>query len=82
MELFKEILAHALAYEGVQINISGLEVDASRIVELECYQALQKIKAVIEDDSLEDRECFMKIEEIICAFEEMGSSGGGRHDFG
>ena len=82
MELYKEILAHALAYGDVQIHISGLEIDAAKIVELECYQVLQKIKAVIEDDSLEDRECFMKIEEIVCAFEEIGSNGSGRHDFG
>ena len=52
------------------------------IVELECYKALQKIKAVIEDDNLEDESCFRKVEEIVCIFEEMGSSGGGRHDFG
>ena len=37
---------------------------------------------VIEDDSLEDDECFMKIEEIVCAFENLGSGGGNRHDFG
>ena len=53
MALYKEILAHALAYEGVQTNISGLEIDAAKIVELECYKALQRIKAVIEDDSLQ-----------------------------
>ena len=82
MELYKEILAHALAYETVQINITGWQADVSRIVEMECYKALQKIKAVIEDDSLEDRECFMKIEEIVCVFEALGSDGGGRHDFG
>ena len=57
-------------------------MDAAQIVELECYKALQKIKAIIEDDSLEDDTCFKKIEEIVCAFEQMGSSGGGRHDFG
>ena len=43
--------------------------------------ALQ-IKAIIEDDRLNDSECFQKIEEIIRAFEEIGSGGGIRHDFG
>lgn len=82
MELYKEILAHALAYEELQINIPALQLNATQIVEMECYKALQKIKAIIEDDSLEDRECFMKIEEIVHAFEEIGSTGGTRHDFG
>ena len=82
MELYKEILAHALMYGEVEITFPGGETDLARIVEGKCYQALQKIKAIIDDDSLEDKECFMKIEEILCAFERIGSSGGGRHDFG
>jgi len=52
------------------------------IIQSESYQALQKIKAVIHDDSLTDNECFMKIEEIICIFEALGSNDGTRHDFG
>ena len=60
MELYKEVLAHALMYGQIQITFPGQETDLSRIVEGVCYQALQKIKAVIEDDSLEDKECFMK----------------------
>lgn len=47
-----------------------------------CYQALEKIKAVVQDDSLSDGECFMRIEEIVCALEDLGSGGGPRHDFG
>ena len=80
MELYKEILAHALAYGEVKVTFP--DMDISRIVEGECYQALQKIKAIIHDDSLEDAECFMKIEEIICTLEKIGSNGGSRHDFG
>lgn len=57
-------------------------MNAKEIVEMECYKALQKIKAIIEDDSLEDTECFMKIEKIVCLFEQIGSNGGSRHDFG
>ena len=52
------------------------------LIELNCYQTLKKIKAIIEDDSLDDPECFYRIEQIVCAFEEIGSDGGNRHDFG
>lgn len=52
------------------------------LIEQECYKALRKIKAVIQDDNLDDPECFMKIEKIILALEEIGSNGGNRHDFG
>jgi len=81
MELYKEILAYALSYGEVKITFPDHNMDISQLVEGECYKALQKIKAIIHDDSLEDLECFMKIEEIICVLEDMGSSGGSRHDF-
>lgn len=82
MELYEEILATRLASEKMEITFPNLKISAAEIVQKECYRVLNKIKAVIEDDSLEDRECFMRIEKIICAFEEAGSSGGSRHDFG
>lgn len=82
MELYREILANMLASQEVQVTFPGLSLDATQIVEGVCYQTLLRIKAIIEDDSLEDSECFDKIEEIVCAFEEIGSSGGVRHDFG
>lgn len=80
MELYKEILIQVLL-DG-QLSFQGWEPEISKIVEGECYNALQKIKAVIWDDSLEDKECFMRIEEIVRVLEETGSSGGNRHDFG
>jgi len=80
MELYKEILAHAMTYGEVKVIFSG-ECDIAKIVEGECYQALQRIKAVIHDDSLSDSECFMKVEEIVNVLESVGSSGGFRHDF-
>ncbi|MEG1988716.1 MAG: hypothetical protein RR035_05960 [Oscillibacter sp.] len=52
------------------------------ILQFSCYQALKKIKAILADGHLDDQECFRKIEEIVSVFEELGSSGGGRHDFG
>lgn len=82
MELYRGILMHVLMGQDTTDSFSDLSCVLSRIVESTCYKTLQKIKAIIQDDSLEDSECFMKIEEIICALEEIGSSGGNRHDFG
>jgi hypothetical protein len=82
VELYKEILAHVLEKTSIQVVFSNLEIDAEKIVEQECYKALKKIKAIIEDDSLDDPECFQKIEEIVCTFEDLGSGGSLRHDFG
>ena len=82
MELLRDILIQALQFGEIKASFEEGNLDIAQIVEGKCYQALNKIKAVIEDDSLEDDACFMKIEEIICALEEIGSSGGIRHDFG
>ena len=83
MELYQEILCHVFANEKIQVSFPNLiNTDVAKIVELECYKALHKIKAILEDDALADSECFQQIEKIVCTFEELGSGGGSRHDFG
>ena len=82
MELYQEILAHALRCGEVKITFGNPNVDVSQIVEGVCYRTLQKIKAIVDDDSLDDPSCFMKIEEVLSALEAIGSDGGFRHDFG
>ena len=83
MELLQEILCHVLADKKVQVSFSGLaDTEIIKIAELECYKALQKIKAILEDDSLEGSECFYRTPEIVCVFEDLGSGCGNRHDFG
>lgn len=78
MELFKDILIRV-----IENNLSETDLKyMSHIVESESYKALKKIKAIIEDDNLDDEECFIKIEEIVRVFESLGSDGGNRHDFG
>ena len=81
MELWKEIICHLLRKETLEIRLlSSDHIDA--LFESECYKALQKIKMILEDETPDDKECFMKIEEIVRVFEEMGSGCSGRHDFG
>ena len=77
-----ELLSHILAQGEVQITFPQQNEPFTQIVEGQCYQTLCKIKAIIEDDRLDDSECFQRIEEIIHAFEEIGSGAGSRHDFG
>ena len=81
MDLYKEILIGILQRGEIEVNFSLQCSDLAHAIESECYQTLQSIKAIIHDDTLTDRECFMKIEAIICALEEIGSNGGSRHDF-
>lgn len=82
MELYKELLINALEKQKMEVTFPELKIDAEKIVELKCYDALRQIKEVLEDDSLEDKECFERIERIICILEKAGTSAGIRHDFG
>lgn len=81
MKLSAEILARFLAQENAQILFPDLKIDAKEIINLQCYQALCRIQQIIQDDTLEDKECFIRIEEIIYAIEAIGGDVGGRHDF-
>lgn len=82
MELFEEIFTQAISSGKIQVTFRGMEDTVAEVMDRICYQTIAKIKAVIQDDSLSDRECFAKIEEIVCALEEIGINCGSRHDFG
>lgn len=73
MQLDQEILLYLLKRENI---------DLKRDFDSECYRALAEIRDVIRDDTLNDEDCFLKIEKIVSIYEEIGSGGGGRHDFG
>lgn len=82
MELSFEILAHFLSQKNAQIIFPQLQLNATEIIELQCYQTLRRIQEIVRDDTLEDAECFERIESIVCELEAIGSDGGCRHDFG
>ncbi len=81
MELYEEIVTKILT-ESISEILEIKRIDLEKLVQTESYKALCKIKAIIENDKLEDDECFTKIEEIVQVFESIGSDGGNRHDFG
>ena len=80
MELYKEILAKALEQERMEIYFPKLTLNATEIISQTCYQALEKINHIIRDDTLNDNECYQRIEAIIQVLEATGSHGGSRHD--
>ena len=80
MELWQEIFLNILKDEKIKI-ILPKHPDTERIFNSVCYQTLQEIQHVLKDPSLDDKECFCKIEEIIRIFEDLGSDCGFRHDF-
>ena len=55
--------------------------ELKELFQLECYKALREIKQIIDNQDLSDKDCFSQIEEIVCAFEKIGSYSEGRHDF-
>jgi hypothetical protein len=74
-------LVKVLGQENIQITFPDLNINAAEIVTCTCYQTLQAIKLVLEDEQLTDRKCFMQIEKIVGIFEDIGSECGFRHDF-
>ena len=81
MELYRDLLVKLLENEKIRIEFPNISISLSELVEMRCYNALKEIKAIIEDDRYSDKECFMKIEKIVCLLEDLGSDGGLRHDF-
>ena len=47
-----------------------------------CCRAMQEIREVLNDESLDDRQCFCQIEKIVDIYEKVGSNGGTRHRSG
>lgn len=78
MELYHCILA---SYFSISDRFNQ-EINAPKIVEGQCYQAICKIREILANDQLDDPACFSRIEQIVCVLEELGPGTGTRHDFG
>lgn len=81
MEMWQEIFCSILQNEKTEI-IFPQAPDLEKVFENKCYKALCEIKAILEDDGICDEDCFMRIEEIMSVFSNIGSPVCNRHDFG
>ena len=82
MDLLQALFTQALNSGSVEVSFHGGEQRIAEVMENICFQTLENIKNIVCADNLSDPECFEKIEEIVCTFEEIGVYCGGRHDFG
>lgn len=78
MELLKKITLNLLEDK----NIYNIFPDFDNEVGLQCYRMLEEITKVVKNETLDDENCFLKIEKIIEIFEKNKISIGNRHDFG
>ena len=72
MDLYQQILMHILEEKKDALSTPEIKAAMDRAVELKSYHTLVKIKQIIEDESLEDPECFQRIEAILTALENAG----------
>lgn len=74
--LYENILKRAVENRMMNVDISNIQKDVDNI----CYNALNEIYEVINDQTLEDTDCFYRIEEIVRIYEKLGCLVN-RHDF-
>ena len=79
MEILSRMVADKHRSGGLHIV---LDRGTAEKLESDCMAALGKIRAVLADDSLDDPECFERIERIVSEMEGLGIDCGARHDFG
>lgn len=83
-EFYANILSKALIDAGAGIVIGGTDLEKiiQTMAESACCKALREIRGILNDDTLDDRECFARIEQVVSVFEDLGPGAGSRHDFG
>lgn len=82
MELFTQLFIKALEGRKVEVTFTGGDFDLKESIESASVAALGRIREILKDATLEDTECFKKIEAVVCEYEALGLDCGARHDFG
>lgn len=78
---FKELYAQTIGMEVLN-SLSGEDVLEALVqkTDAEVLQVLSEIRAILDDDSLDDPACFRRIDAIVETLHRHGLSTG-RHDF-
>ena len=74
-------ILNILSKKEINIVFSNLEINAEKIIEMESFKALCRIRGILMREEFTDTECLDYIEAIVRVFEELGSNCGSRHDW-
>lgn len=83
MDLYFDMLARLIREKKVEVVFPDLPKnprELMELIEMRSYKALCEIQEILKTECYSDEDCVMKIEEIVCKFEEIGSNCGIRHD--
>lgn len=80
MDLFKSILLSALNESKINIEFSNSDI-IEKSFNNKCYNLLVKITEILKSESYTDDECYFKIEEIVCLFEDNKIDCGNSHNY-
>ena len=62
MQVLQRMVADMLGRGEVTLSLSQETMD---LVEKRCFVLLERIRQILADDTLDDPECFQRIEEIV-----------------
>ena len=79
MQVLQRMVADMLSRGEVTLSLPQAMMD---YVEKRCFVLLEQIRQILADDTLDDPECFHRIESIVSLLESNGIDCGARHDFG
>ena len=57
MELYRDILCEILESEEFEIMLPKWKMKVDEMIEMKCYHAIEEIKKILEEDTLNDAEC-------------------------
>lgn len=82
MELQQALLLNLLSRYDLQVSFPDLDGSLSALADSQAINTLSQIQAILRDDTLDDPECFHRIEAIVSLLEGVGIDCEGRHDWG
>ena len=57
MKLYKEILICLLKETDIEVDFKGIEFDFNKLLEDRCYVALNEIKKILANDTINNEDC-------------------------
>ena len=71
MKLYKEILICLLKETDIEVDFKGIEFDFNKLLEDRCYVALNEIKKILANDTINNEDCLAKIQHIVDTYKTL-----------